>query len=126
MSKLRAGIMTIGAPVALELRVDSAGCVADGCDVALLTCVCADAQGREAPDMEALIHFDVNGLGELLGTGSDICDHTPVTCPDRRMRAGRCALCVRVGKEGGALTVSAHAVGLVGAHVRIDLNAVLT
>lgn len=114
--------ITSGQPVALRLTVETAGRYADGRDVALLSCFCVDEDGRFVPDAEPLVHFDVNSLGELLGTGSDNCDPTPVTSPDRKMRAGRCAVCVRVGREAGMLTITARAAGLISAFADIALE----
>ena len=113
---------TTGTAAALRLIVDSAPDLADGRDVALLTCVCLDAAGREVPDACPEIRFEVNHLGRLLGTGSDLCDPVPVTSPVRRMRAGRCALCVGVGKAAGTLTVTARAEGLAAAYADIRLR----
>ncbi len=113
---------TTGPAAALKLLVNSAGNRADGRDVALLTCVCLDAEGREVPDASPEISFEVNHLGRILGTGSDMCDHTPVQSPVRRMRAGRAAICVRVGKEPGTMTVTARAPGLAAAFLDIELQ----
>ena len=113
---------TSGAPAALSLIVDSAADTADGQDVVLLTCVCVDDQGREVPDAAPEIHFEVNRLGTILGTGSDMCNHVPVTSPVRKMRAGRCAVCIRVGRTAGTLTVVARADGLAAAYMDIALK----
>ena len=65
---------------------------------------------------------DVNSSeGAVVGTGSDICDHNPVTDTDRRMRAGRISVAVRVGTVKGDLKVYAEADGLRAAVLHIDL-----
>lgn len=113
--------VTTGPATALKLIINAAGHVADGRDVAMMTCICVDAQGHEVPDADPLVHFDINRYGSILGTGSDLCDHIPVTSPDRKMRAGRCTVCVRVGKEAGTLTVIARAEGLASAYADVAL-----
>ncbi len=113
---------TSGPAAALKWIVDSAADKADGRDVVMLTCVCLDSEGREVPDACPEIRFAVNHLGTLMGTGSDMCDAVPVTSPVRRMRAGRCAVCVRVGSRAGTLTVSARAENLKSAFIDIDLK----
>ncbi len=113
---------TSGEPVALRLSVEAAGEFADGRDVVLLSCWCVDAQGRIVPNAEIMVHFDVNSLGELLGTGADNCDATPAYSPDRKMYAGRCAACVRVGRQAGVLSVIARADGLASAYADIPLK----
>ena len=95
---------------------------ADGEDIAILTCDCVDAQGRTVPTASPLVHFDTNGLGTLLGTGSDVCDHVPVTSPDRRMRAGLISAAVRAGTQKGTLIVCAAADGLAPAVLRVELT----
>ena len=113
---------TTGPAVKLKLITDSAAEYADGKDVVMLTCVCQDEKDREVPDACPEIRFAVNRLGTLIGTGSDMCDTVPVTSPVRRMRAGRCALCVRVGREAGTLSVIARADGLISAYADIELK----
>ena len=113
---------TAGPATALRLIIDSAGEMADGRDVALLTCICTDSAGREVPDASPLIWFEANRYGTILGTGSDGCDHVPVHSLVRRMWAGRCAVCVQVGKEAGTLTVIARADGLASAYADIQLK----
>ena len=73
----------------------------DGEDIAILTCDCVDAQGRHVPTAAPFVHFYTNEKGTILGTGSDVCDHVPVTCPDRQMRAGLISVAVRAGTEKG-------------------------
>ena len=114
---------TTGRPVRLRLRLESGEDVrADGKDVAVLTCDCVDAEGRHVPDAEPLVRFMTNELGAVAGTGSDISDHTPVTCPDRKMRAGLISVLVRAGKSAGTLRVYAEADGLQGASLSIELK----
>lgn len=113
---------TSGPAAALKLIRNSAGDRADGRDVALLTCVAVDAEGREVPDAAPEVSFEVNHLGKILGTGSDICDHTPVCDPVRRMWAGRAAVCVGIGREPGTLTVTARSPGLDAAYLDIELK----
>ena len=114
---------TTGAPVALKLRAENADDVkANGKDVALFTCVCVDSEGREVPDAEAFVSFHTNGMGTVVGTGSDVSDHIPVTCPDRRMRAGAISVAVKAGKKAGDLILYATAQGLKTASIKITLE----
>ena len=113
---------TTGAPTRLRLRLERDGVKADGEDVAILTCDCVDIQGRHVPDAAPFVRFYTNEKGDILGTGSDVCDHVPVTCHDRRMRAGLVSLVVRAGKEPGRLLVRAEAEGLAPAVLAIELT----
>jgi len=116
-------VETTGRPVALRMKLEQDGVVADGRDVAIVTCDCVDAQGRHVPDAHPFVRFDTNGLGEIVGTGSDVCDHVPVACPDRQMRAGLISVLIRAGRESGLLTVYAKADGLSGARLEVPLKA---
>lgn len=113
---------TTGPACRLKLTVDAADDTADGRGMAILTCVCLDSEGREVPDAEPMLHFDVNVLGTLVGTGSSGCDPISVACPDRRMRAGRAAVCVRYGKAAGMLTVNVRADELAAGYADIALR----
>ncbi len=115
-------VETTGRPVGLKLIPDNKVEYANGRDLLLLTCVCVDEKGREVPDAEAFIKFSANSLGQVVGTGSDICDHIPPQCPGRKMRAGKCSLAVRVGKEPGRLKVYASSSELGKTVISIPLK----
>lgn len=113
-------VETTGKPIALKLTLENE-ITSVGSDVALVRCEAVDAAGRCVPDAEGVtVQFDVDAGGELLGTGSDISDPTPVTCPDRRMRAGVCVAAVRVKKE--TVCVTARAFGLDSAEVTLSVS----
>ncbi len=103
---------TTGLPVKLRLKLETDAPRADGRDVAVITCDCVDAEGRHVPDAAPYVSFMTNEFGTVVGTGSDVCDHTPVTSPDRRMRAGLISVLVRAGKKHGRLRVYAQAEGM--------------
>lgn len=114
-------ITTTGPAAALRLRLEDAGVRADNEDLAIITCFCVDAEGREVPDAAPFIHFDTNQFGTIAGTGSDVCDHTAVPSPDRQMRAGLCAVAVKTRAQAGCLSVYARADGLQPTRLDIDL-----
>lgn len=115
-------VETTGKAVALRLSLDNKIQYANGRDFALLTCVCIDEKGREVPDAEAYIKFYTNKLGAVAGTGSDISDHIPPKYPNRKMRAGKCSVAVRVGNEPGILKVYAFSENLGAAVISIPLE----
>ena len=115
-------VETTGKAVALRLLPDNKTSLANGRDLALFTCVCIDEKGRKVPDAEAYIKFYTNKLGAVVGTGSDISDHVPPQCPDRKMRAGKCSVAVRVGNEPGILKVYAYSENLDTAVISIPLE----
>lgn len=117
----RESVETTGPAAVLKLRLEDGGLKADHEDFAILTCYCEDAQGRFVPDAAPLIRFSCDGPGAIAATGSDISDHTPVSSPDRRMRAGLCAVLLRLGDKPGALRVWACAEGLRPAALTLDV-----
>ncbi len=114
-------VETTGRPAALRLKLERDNVRADGQDVAIITCDCVDSEGRHVPDAAPLVRFNTNGLGYVAGTGSDVSDHTPVTCPDRKMRAGLISVLVRAGEQAGMLRVYAEADDLEPARLDIQL-----
>lgn len=113
---------TTGKAVKLRLTLDNRVEYANGRDLALLTCTCIDERGREVPDATPFIRFCTNKFGSIAGTGSDISDHIPPCCPDRKMYAGRCSVAVRVGNDEGVLKVYAFAENIESAIMDIPLR----
>ena len=60
-------------------------------------------------------------LFKIVGTGSDICDHSLLKEPDRRMRAERISVAVVVGKTAGSLKLYAESDGLKTGSPDIEL-----
>lgn len=113
---------TSGEAVALRLELDNRVKQANGTDLAIISCRCVDAEGREVPDASPYVSFNCNRYGSVVATGSDVCDHVPPSCPSRRMRAGRIGVAVRVGKEKGELKIYAEADRLRSAVLSIELE----
>lgn len=111
---------TTGEPYALKLRLEDGGVKPD--DYAIITCLCVDSQGREVPDASPFIHFDTNELGAVEATGADNTDHTPPSCPDRKMWQGLCSVLVKTGDSSGVLKVYARSEGLLSAVLEIPLE----
>ncbi len=111
-----------GNSVRLCLALDNRVTEANGVDVALFTCTCLDADGNEVPNASHFVRFHTNGLGTVIGTGSDISDHIPPHIPDRQMRAGRISVAVRVGHTPGKLRLYAEATDLIGTMATLELK----
>ncbi len=114
-------VETSGPAAVLKLRLEDGNVCANNEDIAIVTCWCEDKEGRIVPDASPFIRFSTNRFGRIVGTGSDVCDHTPVNSLDRQMRAGLCSLAVKVGCEVGTLRIYAQADGLVPARLDIEL-----
>jgi len=97
---------TTGRPETLRLTLD-APCAAGGRDVALFTCVCLDSAGNPVPDAAEFVHFSTEAPARILGTGSDHCDHSNVTLPQRRMYMGKIRIAVQPDKNQSSITLTA-------------------
>ncbi len=99
--------VTTGKPVKLHLTLDNEF-TANGQDLALFTCQCLDSEGRPVPDAAEFVEFSVNAPAEIMGTGSDNCDHNPVKLTKRKMYMGKISIAVRPAKGQTALELLAH------------------
>ena len=115
---------TTGRAEKLNLRLDNRVSGANGRDTAVITCYCTDSDGRFVPDAAPFVNFSTNGLGTIVGTGSDISDTTAVSLPSRRMRMGTITVAVIVGKTAGDLKVYASSENQEGTVLTIPLNEV--
>ncbi|MBR3715677.1 MAG: DUF4982 domain-containing protein [Clostridia bacterium] len=114
---------TSGAAYRLALRLENKEeLCAGGRDLALVTCYVLDKEGREVPDASPFVRFTTDGNGKIHSTGSDICDHTNLLLPDRRMRAGRITAAVCTGNDKGEMRVYAEADSLLTASIAIKIK----
>lgn len=115
--------VTTGRAEKLMLRLDNTVSDANGRDIAVVTCYGVDAAGRFVPTACPTVAFHTNGLGTVVGTGSDVSDTSPVSLPVRKMRMGLAAAAVRVGKTAGTLRVYAESESFDTAMLEIELKA---
>ncbi len=82
-------VETTGEPAAIQLEPDRTTIHADGQDISIITVSIRDAQNRTVPLANNLIHFNIEGPGEILGVGNgDPSCHEPdlfVAKPDVRI-----------------------------------------
>lgn len=112
---------TTDVPIALKLKLENENIRANGEDIAVVTCYAVDKNGKEVPNAAPTVSFFANKLGSVVGTGSDISDHTPVTSATRKMRAGRVAAAIKIGKTKGTLEVFAKCENLAPARLDVAL-----
>ena len=86
--------VTTGSPQKLSLTLNES-CIADGSQCALFTCEALDENGIPVPDASEFVEFFTGEGATILGTGSDPCDHTAVTEPNRKMYMGKISIAVR-------------------------------
>ena len=110
---------TTGSPVKLMLRCETPD-VKTG-DTAIFTCYTVDDCGREVPNADSTVRFEVNKCGEISGTGSAVFDHEPLKSNIRRMFAGKISAAVKC-KNSGTLRLYAYADGLCSARVDVEVK----
>jgi beta-galactosidase len=105
---------TAGKAARLELKPDRDAIRADGRDLSFVTVVVEDKAGRTAPRADDLIHFEIEGPGEIVATDNgDPTDFRSFQSNDRKAFNGLCLVIVR-GNDGraGRITLKAKADGL--------------
>lgn len=115
-------VETTDKAVALKLRLENKGDItANNQDIALVTCYCVDEKGREVPDACPTVSFSSNELGTVVGTGSSVSDHTPVTDTTRKMYAGKISVAVKLKDQNGTLKVYATSENLGNAVLSVEV-----
>jgi len=80
--------------------------------MAYIRALVVDAKGVTVPAAQQLLHFSVQGAGELIATDNgSVTDHRPFASPDRQPRDGSAVALVR-GAGDGRFTVHVRADGL--------------
>ena len=110
---------TTGAPYRLRLVQDTLDVAANGDDIAILSCLVEDEDGNEVPDAVGEVSFTTQGDCRIYSTGSDITEHDTIFKTDRRMRAGRISVAVKLGTQAEGMRVIATSAGLLSASVVI-------
>ncbi len=111
---------TTGKAVKLKLtRMTPDEFVANGEDVALITCTAVDENGNEVPTAAPEVNFQVTGAGKYLSSGSDSTDHTCPYAETRKMYAGKITVAVKAGLEAGDICLFATSPNLDSAALHL-------
>jgi len=114
-------VETTGAPAKLQLVADRGEVAADGEDLVFVTVNALDAQGRQHPLADDLVHFSLDGPGEIaaVGNGNPL-SFEPFNADRRQLFYGKALLIVRpLAGDGGAITVTAASAELEPASITI-------
>jgi beta-galactosidase len=118
-------VKTTGDAAKLLLQPDRAAIAADGHDLSFVTLTVADKDGLMVPRSKNLIHFTIEGPGEIVATDNgDATDFTVFPSPDRKAFNGL-ALAIVKAKRGqtGTITVTAKSDGLTDARATITTKS---
>jgi beta-galactosidase len=115
-------VWTTGPPAALALSADRREIRSDGEDILFVTVTVVDQDGNLVPRSHNLIHFTIEGPGEIVATDNgDPTSHQPFQLSQREAFNGLALAIVRAVPGGsGKITLRAESVGLNGNSIRID------
>lgn len=114
--------ITSGNPYRLKLVQDTMDIEANGKDLCIVSCLVEDEKGNPVPDASPLVNFETLGDCWVYSTGSDISEADTIFKSERKMRAGRIGIAVKLGKKTDNLKLIATADGLLSASVDIKVK----
>jgi beta-galactosidase len=123
--KLTAQVETTDKPASIRMISDRKEVKGDGEDVCIITVTALDAQGREVPTADNLIHFEMKGTGRIIGVGNgDPSSHEPDKYLSgnyqRRLFNGKCQVIVQSGRQAGPIVLLASSEGLNSVSMEIE------
>ncbi|OIP81577.1 MAG: glycoside hydrolase [Porphyromonadaceae bacterium CG2_30_38_12] len=113
-------LKTAGEVANIRLTADRTEIAADGQDLSYITVDLVDAYSVRNPKAENLIHFEIEGAGEIVGVGNA----NPVSLesyqlPQRKAWQGKCMVIVKSKKQVGKITLNANLEGKIKAFTTI-------
>lgn len=115
--KLTTKVETTGTPVEVVMTPYKTTMLADGSDVSIINITVMDRDGREVPDADNMIRFELTGPGKIIGVGngdpsSHESDKYLNNAWQRMLFNGKCQVIVQSTKTSGTIHFEAKAAGL--------------
>lgn len=115
--RLTTKVETTGQPVEVVVTPYKTTILADGKDLTVLNITVLDREGREVPDADNVIKFNLAGDGKIIGVGNgDPSSHEPDKCMEgawqRSLFNGKCQVIIQSGTKPGMIKFEAKATGL--------------
>ncbi|MEO7982578.1 MAG: beta-galactosidase GalA [Bacteroidota bacterium] len=115
--KLSAKVETTTPAVEVVLTPYKTTIMADGKDATVINISAVDREGREVPDADNMIKFNISGDAKIIGVGNgDPSSHEPDKCTDgawqRSLFNGKCQVIIQAGTHPGIVKFDAKASGL--------------
>jgi beta-galactosidase len=106
-------VQTAGDACRVELTADRSIIHADGLDLSYITVRILDQVGVQVPDADHLVHFDIEGPGNITGVanGNPI-SIEPAKASERRAFSGMCQAVIQSTRQPGTITLKASSPGL--------------
>jgi beta-galactosidase len=111
-------VETAGEPAAIAIKTDDKTLSPDGEEARVVEVDVVDSEGRIVPTAGNKIHFEVEGVGHLLGVGNgNPGDHDPDKAHYRNAFNGKCMAVIGGASERGETRVRVSAIGLKPAEI---------
>ena len=115
--RLSTKIETTGTPVEVVMTPYKTTMLADGSDVCVINLSAVDREGREVPDADNMIKFEITGPAKIIGVGngdpsSHESDQAVAGVWQRSLFNGKCQVIVQSTKQTGTIHLEAKANGL--------------
>ena len=122
--KITSKVETTGKPTEVVITPYKTTMLADGKDATVINVTVIDKQGREVPDADNLIHFNVKGDAKIIGVGNgNPSSHEPDKYFDntwqRKLFNGKCQFIVQSGTREDFVHIEAASDGLYKASTDI-------
>ena len=115
-------VKTAGDPSKIELVADRSTISADGKDLSYITVKIKDKNGTIVPTADNLIHFDLEGEGQIVGVGNgDPVSLEPARGNERSAFSGMCQVILRSTHQSGKIILKASSLGL--AYEKIEITS---
>ena len=115
-------VKTAGDPSKIELVADRSTISADGKDLSYITVKIKDKNGTIVPTADNLIHFDLEGEGQIVGVGNgDPVSLEPARGNERSAFSGMCQVIIRSTHQSGKIILKASSLGL--AYEKIEITS---
>ena len=114
-------IRTAGRPAKIELIPDHDIIKADGEDMVFITVRILDDEGNLCPKSDNLIHFEIEGNGELVALGNGNAATTaPFQSKQRKAFSGKCMVYIKATTEPGEISLEAKSEDLISKSIQIQ------
>jgi len=116
-------VKTAGDPSKIELVADRSTIPADGTGLSYITVKINDKNGTIVPTADNLVHFDIEGDGQIVGVGNgDPISLEPAKGNERRAFSGMCQVIIQSTHKSGKIIFKASSLGLADEKITILCN----
>ncbi len=113
-------VKTAGDPSKIELTADRSTIHSDGLDLSYITIKIKDNKGTLVPNADNLVHFEIEGEGEIVGVanGNPICLES-AKGKERSAFSGMCQVVIRSTHKQGKIILKASSLGFPDEKIEI-------